>query len=280
MAHDVGTTAGQPERQVTLVQIQGRKKYEDGLVEQHQNRLRNNQYPITYTRYMNMGYWKGGAQTHDEAGEALARLVGEAGQFSPGDYILDAGCGFAEQDMFWIGRFGVGRITAIDIDGNAIAVARQRANECGLSDRLELKVSSAVEMPFISGTYDKVVALESAIQFMRREDFFHEAHRVLRPGGRLVAADMIPRKGRHVRHPAANPVNMYSHEVYARKLELAGFRNVCLTSIRQYVIKPFTKYLERHEKVRSFRGLLNRLMRRYASSSLDYIIVTADKPQK
>jgi len=271
------TEAGQ---EITLVQIQGRKKYETRLVEQHQHRLRNNRYPISYTRYMNMGYWKGGAQTHDEAGEGLARLVGEAGQFSSSDYILDAGCGFAEQDLFWIGYFGVERITAIDIDSDAINVARDRARESGLSDRLKLKVVSAVEMPFSDRTYDKVVALESAVQFMRREDFFHEAHRVLRAGGLLVAADMIPRQGRQVRHPAANPVNMYSGDVYARKLELAGFTNVCVTSIRQHVIKPFNRYLERHEKVRSLRTLYNRIVRRYTSSSLDYIIVTADKPHK
>jgi ubiquinone/menaquinone biosynthesis C-methylase UbiE len=280
MVQKTETTTGEAGPQVQLVQLQGRKKYENKLVEQQQTRLRDKLYPISYTRYMNMGYWEGGARTHDEAGEALARLVGEAGQFSSGDNILDAGCGFAEQDMFWIGHFGVGRITAIDINPDAIEVARARARECGLSDRLELKVTSAVEMPFGSNAYDKVVALESAVQFMRREDFFHEAHRVLRAGGRLVTADMIPRKGRQVRHPAANPVNMYSQDVYARKLELAGFTNVCLTSMRQYVIKPFTRYLERHEKVRSLRGLLNRLMRRYASSSLDYIIATADKPQK
>jgi ubiquinone/menaquinone biosynthesis C-methylase UbiE len=278
MVQKIETTRENTGQEITLVQIQVRRKYENTLVEQHQKRVRKNLYPISYTRYMNMGYWKGGAQTHDEAGEGLARLVGEAGQFSSGDYILDAGCGFAEQDMFWIGHFGVGRITAIDINSDAISVARDRASECGLADRLELKVTSAVEMPFKGDTYDKVVALESAVQFMRREDFFHEAHRVLRPGGRLVASDMIPRNGRQVRHPAANPVNMYSRDVYARKLELAGFTNVCLTSIRQYVINPFNRYLERHEKVRSLRGLVNRLMRRYASSSLDYIIVTADKP--
>jgi cyclopropane fatty-acyl-phospholipid synthase-like methyltransferase len=184
MVQKIEPTTEEAGQEITLVQIQGRKKYETKLVEQHQLRLRNNRYPISYTRYMNMGYWKGGAQTHDEAGEGLARLVGEAGQFSSSDYILDAGCGFAEQDLFWIGHFGVERITAIDIDSDTINVARDRARECGLSDRLELKVASAVEMPFSTSTYDKVVALESAVQFMRREDFFHEAHRVLRAGGR------------------------------------------------------------------------------------------------
>lgn len=255
-----------------------RKEYERKFVAVEQSRQHGNAGPITYTRYMNMGYWKEGAQTVDEAGEALVKLVGSAGNFSPGEHILDVGCGFAEQDLFWIGHFGVDRITAIDINPAVINVATERADKCGLSDRLELKLASAIEMPFDSDTYDKVVSVEAAFQFLTREDFFRQAYRVLRPGGRLVTSDLIPMPGRTVRDLRVNPVNMYSRDEYRLKLEQIGFTNISLTSIRDQVIKPFTKFREQHEEIRSLKSLLIRYLRRYHTSRLDYIVATADKP--
>ncbi|MEE3920938.1 methyltransferase domain-containing protein [Micromonospora sp. BRA006-A] len=54
-------------------------------------------------------------------------------------------------------------------------------------------------MPFGDNTFDRVVALESAFHFYPRSAFFAEALRVLRPGGVLATADIIPVSGDVVR---------------------------------------------------------------------------------
>lgn len=268
--------AGDPGGPGAAALAEERREYERLVGERQQESL--SAYPIVYTRYMNMGYWRDGASTHDEAGERLALLVGEAAQLRPDEAVLDAGCGYAEHDLFWIGHFGVNRLTAIDIIPAFIDVARQRAENCGLSDRLQLQVASAVELPFEDASFGKVVSVESPIQFMTREAFVREAFRVLKPGGRLATADLVALPGKRVRHPAVNPLNMYTAEVYRRKLAAAGFTNVNLTSVREHVLKPFTDYMEQREKSRSLRAWLQRLHRRYITSRLDYLIVVADKP--
>ncbi|MCQ6245747.1 class I SAM-dependent methyltransferase [Streptomyces malaysiensis] len=107
--------------------------------------------------------------TIDEASQALADLVADAGEFGPGDRILDVGFGYGDQDFRWLETCKPEKIVGVNVtQGGATA------------------------LPFPDETFDKVVALESAFHFSTRDQFFAQAFRVLRPGGLLVTADVIP----------------------------------------------------------------------------------------
>jgi hypothetical protein len=102
-----------------------------------------------------------------------------------------------------------------------------------------------------------VIALESAFQFDTREVFFREAFRILRPGGRLVTTDIIPRadasrtlKAR-VRDRLVGrfwhylPANAYDRDEYAHKLAATGFNPVRVDSIHEKVWPPFLDFARR-----------------------------------
>lgn len=63
-------------------------------------------------------------------------LIGELSRLGPGDRILDLACGKGELLCRWASRFGTGG-TGVDVSEVFLPVARQRAIELGVADRVE-----------------------------------------------------------------------------------------------------------------------------------------------
>lgn len=144
--------------------------------------------------FINFGYWKNRPETLDEASRELARLVARSGDFHAGDVIVDCGPGYGDQDLLWADEFAPTSITGVNVAAEQVAIATRRAAEAGLADKVGFVTASATELPFDDESCTKVVALESAFHFPSRRDFFAEALRVLEPGGRLVTADIVPKR--------------------------------------------------------------------------------------
>jgi SAM-dependent methyltransferase len=80
-----------------------------------------------------------------------------------------------------------GNVTAVDISPEMIHLARQRSASLGLSN-IEFLEGRAEELPAPTGRFDAVLASLSLMYVIDRAAAAREIARVLRPGGRFVAA--------------------------------------------------------------------------------------------
>jgi len=105
-----------------------------------------------------------------------------------GEQVLDLGTGtgsVAVHAAQLVGRKG--GVTGNDISSDMLLIARRRATALGL-DNLEFREGRAEAIPAKDSTFDVVLACLSLMYVIDRDAAAREIARVLRPGGRLVAA--------------------------------------------------------------------------------------------
>jgi SAM-dependent methyltransferase len=109
-------------------------------------------------------------------------------ELQPGHQVLDLGTGTgtaAARAALAVAPGGA--VTAIDISPEMLAIARDRIASMGLSN-ITFQEGRAEEIPAPSGQFDAVLASLSLMYVIDRNAAAREIARVLRPGGRLVAA--------------------------------------------------------------------------------------------
>jgi ubiquinone/menaquinone biosynthesis C-methylase UbiE len=128
------------------------------------------------------------AQAEDEvaARETYLTLLG----ISPGEHVLDVGCGSGAVTRDIARRVSErGRAVGLDPSPKLLALAREFAAEAGLADRVEFREGDALRLPFPDRSFDVVVCATVLSHVPGGEAAIPELARVLRPGGRLGVFD-------------------------------------------------------------------------------------------
>lgn len=84
-----------------------------------------------------------------------------------------------------------GRVVAVDVQERMLKVLGRRARKAGLGDRIETRRVEADRLGVedLAGRVDLVLAIFVVHEMPEAGAFFVEAHRALRPGGRLLFAE-------------------------------------------------------------------------------------------
>jgi ubiquinone/menaquinone biosynthesis C-methylase UbiE len=139
-----------------------------------------------------------------------------------GDRILDVGCGTGYLTRVLAPVVTpAGHVTGLDPSPSMIEYALGRA-----PGNCDYTVGRAQDLPFPDGSFDTVVSSLALhhIPADARQETMREMFRVLRPGGRLVVADLRPPANALARRLGELLLRHHGHDVLGTLVPDAGFR--------------------------------------------------------
>lgn len=251
--------------------------------------------------HVHHGLWETGTETPEQAVLNLIDHVAELAHVEKGDTVCDIGTGYGGTARRLATRFGA-RVTGFTVSPVQYRYAMESN---GGAENPHYLLRNWYHNGLPDASFDAVVALESFAHMDDRATALAEAHRVLKPGGRLVLClwlageTLSPWQRRHLIEPICREGRLgglIGADDYRRLIANAGFeldafedvsRSVARTwsiSIRRVVVgivsKPgYVRYLlDRSKRNRSFFWSLFRIRLAYAVGAMRYGIAAAHRP--
>ncbi|MFL5824614.1 MAG: class I SAM-dependent methyltransferase [Solirubrobacteraceae bacterium] len=130
-------------------------------------------------------YWSNGAQTLEDAQEAKLELVCTKLGLREGERVLDVGCGWGSFALQAATRHGAS-VLGITLSEPQAELARQRAIEAGVAERVEIRVADYRELT--DERFDAIssIGMVEHVGEERIDVYADQLARLLVPGGRLL----------------------------------------------------------------------------------------------
>lgn len=130
------------------------------------------------------------------ATEELAAMLAP----SSTDHVIDIGSGLGGPSRYLAATYGC-RVSGVDLTPEFVETATALTARVGLTDRVDFRVGSALDLPFPDASFDCAWSQNVAMNIADRPRYYKEMHRVLRPGGRLAIQDVAMGNGEPLDFP-------------------------------------------------------------------------------
>jgi cyclopropane-fatty-acyl-phospholipid synthase len=126
-----------------------------------------------------------GATTLEEAQEAKLELVCKKLALEPGQRVLDVGCGWGSFAMHAAAKHGV-QVVGITLSEPQAELARRRAEERGLADKVDIRVMDYRELA--GEPFDAVasIGMVEHVGSSQIDVYARQVARLVKPGGRVL----------------------------------------------------------------------------------------------
>ena len=137
---------------------------------------------------LHYGVWDSTTKNLSEAVANLNKRLSELASIKPLSRVLDAGCGIGGSSFYLAESRGC-TTTGVTLSQKQVETARKYAVQKGLEHRCSFMKCSYTNTPFEDSCFDICWAIESLGSADRKELFFYEMRRVLKPNGKILIAD-------------------------------------------------------------------------------------------
>lgn len=201
---------------------------------------------------IHFGYWDRKTQGHAHSLIRMNEVLADAIRIQPGQRVLDAGCGVGGSAI-WLARSRRVAVVGITPVASQVRRARHFAAQHGVSADVVFAEQDYTRTDFPAASFDVVWAIESVCHAADKAQFFREAHRLLRPGGRLGIVEYMrhrrpypPRDERLLQSWLSGWVipDIATRDELVRLATGAGFQRIELTDIAGHV-RPSLRRLHR-----------------------------------
>lgn len=201
---------------------------------------------------LHFGYWENEKDDSsiEVATDRLTDMVVDRMGLAGTGRVLDVGCGSGKASV----QISTGRglhVIGITVSDHQLQLARARPQDEGLPGRASFHLADAMELPFEDSSFDGAYAIESILHMRDKSAVFGHLARVLRPGARLVVADLYQdgeisgedadrqvRMNRLFQNSPLITADMYRDYIHCAGLELVEF-----TDIRENVQRSYNSLI-------------------------------------
>ncbi len=116
--------------------------------------------------------------------------------FTASTRVLEVACGTGTTSIDIARAYGC-HVEAVDLDENALAVARKRAQEAGLAEKIAFQQATAMALPFADESFDVLIneGMLTVLPPAGKAKCIQEYLRVLKPDGVLLTQDICRKQG-------------------------------------------------------------------------------------
>lgn len=163
-----------------------------------------NYYNSTQNHYINWWNLKKSLSLHygiwDDSTKSFAQSLANTNSvlldltdITSTDQVLDAGCGVGGA-AFHINKQTGASVTGISLSYKQVNFAQQQAKELGVENLVLFEIMDYTKTRFKDSSFDVIWACESISSAPDKSAFITEAHRLLKPGGRIIMSDFFATK--------------------------------------------------------------------------------------
>ncbi|MDX3529586.1 cyclopropane-fatty-acyl-phospholipid synthase [Streptomyces sp. ID05-39B] len=200
-------------------------------------------------------YWESADSTLEDAQRDKLELVCRKLGLTPGQRLLDVGCGWGSMAIHAAREHGVS-VVGITLSQEQAAYARKRVADAGLTDRVEIRVQDYRDVA--DGPYDAISSIGMAehVGADRYLEYAGVLHALLKPGGRLLNHQIARRPHRdETAYQVDEFIDAYVFPdgelaplgTTVTQLERAGFEVRDVESIREHYALTLRRWVSRLE---------------------------------